>query len=132
MSPEAQTPKLTLSVHPGALAICRLDPGSEIPAWARDSSFFSITRTADELSIVCDAALVPEGVKRVSAWRAFKVEGPLDFSLTGIVSSISGVLAANQVPLFVISTYDTDYILVQEGDFLRAKEVLGRAFQVMG
>ena len=64
----------------------------------------------------------------VAGWRAFKVEGPLDFSLTGIVSSISAVLADNKISIFVVSTFDTDYILVQEKNLAKTKEVLGNHF----
>lgn len=81
---------------------------------------------------MCDQDLVPEGVKAARDWAAFKVEGPLDFSLTGIVASIATVLAAQKIPIFVISTFDTDYILVQRKDFDRAKVVLGGVFTVRG
>lgn len=124
--------KLILSVQPGTFAICRLEAGSEIPGWAHTSSFLSITRTSEELSVVCDQDLVPAGVKAARDWAAFKVEGPLDFSLTGIVASIATVLAAQQIPIFVISTFDTDYILVQRKDFDRAKVVLEGVFTVRG
>lgn len=122
--------KLVLSVQPGTFAVCKLEAGSEIPAWVRASSFLSISRTTDELSIVCDCGLVPEGVKNVGPWRAFKVEGPLDFALTGIVSSISSGLAEAGIPIFVVSTFDTDYILVRLNDFERSRQVLGKAFTV--
>ncbi len=125
---EAPPPKLALAVLPATLAICRLEYDSAIPAWTDSSSFLSITRTAEELSIVCDQPLVPAGVKSVAGWRAFMVAGPLDFSLTGIVASISDVLAQNKIPIFVISTFDTDYILVQGTDFDAAKEALGSTF----
>lgn len=120
--------KLKLSILSNTLAICQLEPGSEIPSWVHASSFFSINRTPEELSIVCDQALVPPVVKRQENWRAFKVEGPLDFSLTGIVASISKVLADSRIPIFVISTYDTDYILVQMTHFDQAATVLRSSF----
>jgi uncharacterized protein len=88
------------------------------------SSFFSVSKTDDELSVVCDQSLVPDDVKKVDNWRAFKVEGPLNFSLTGIISSLSKPLAENKIPIFVISTYDTDYLLVESKYFIKAKEVL--------
>lgn len=122
----AQNKKLTLSILPNALAICRLAPAVKVPAWAFKSSFYSISKTTDELSIVCDQALVPARVKKVENWRAFKIEGPLDFSLTGIVASLAKPLAENKVPVVVISTYDTDYILVESKFFDKAKEVLGQ------
>lgn len=121
---------LNLSILPQALTICQLDKNSEIPSWLNASLFFNVSRTADELSIVCDQHLVPTGVKKIDHWRAFKVEGPLDFSLTGIVASISTALADGGISIFVVSTFDTDYILVQEKDLERAKSVLGKAFSL--
>lgn len=121
---------LKLSILPNTLAICQFEPGSEIPSWVHGSSFFSINKTPDELSIVCDQAFTPPNVKKTENWRAFKVEGPLDFSLTGIVASISKVLADNRIPIFVISTYDTDYILAQDTYFDQAKDALRGAFEL--
>jgi hypothetical protein len=88
------------------------------------SSFLSVSKTDDELSVVCDQSLVPHDVKKVDNWRAFKVEGPLDLSLTGIISSLAKPLAENKIPIFVISTYDTDYLLVESKYFTSAREVL--------
>jgi hypothetical protein len=98
------------------LAVCRLDAQEPIPAWALAEAaggLWSLTRSADELSIVCAQALAPAGVRREDGWRAFKVAGPLDFALVGILADLSGLLARAQVSLFAISTYDTDYILVK-------------------
>lgn len=120
----SQSKKLTLSVLPNSLAICQLTPETQIPSWIFKSSFFSVSKTADELSVVCDQSLVPPDVKKVDNWRAFKVEGPLDFSLTGIISSLTKPLAENKIPIFVISTYDTDYLLVESEYFISAKEIL--------
>ena len=120
----SQGNKLTLSVLPNSLAICQFTPGTQIPSWVFKSSFFTVSKTHDELSIVCDQSLVPPDVKKVDNWRAFKVEGPLDFSLTGIISSLAKLLAENKIPIFVISTYDTDYLLVESKYFISAKEVL--------
>lgn len=121
---------LTLSILPNLLSIAQLDKGAEIPTWALASSFFSISRTADELSVVCDQSVVPPEVKKVGEWRAFKVLGPLDFSLTGIVASLARVLAEHEIPVFVISTYDTDYVLVQRKHFDNAKSALAEKFNV--
>jgi len=120
----SQDNKLTLSVLPDSLAICQFTPGTQIPSWVFKSSFFTVSKTHDELSIICDQSLVPPDVKKVDNWRAFKVEGPLDFSLTGIISSLAKPLAENKIPIFVISTYDTDYLLVESKYFISAKEVL--------
>ena len=120
----SQSHKLTLSVLPNSLAVCQLPKNTPVPSYAFTSTFFSITQTDDELSIVCDQSLVPADVKKVVNWRAFKIEGPLDFSQIGILSSLTKPLADNQISIFAISTYDTDYILVQSKDFSEAKAVL--------
>ena len=73
----------------------------------------SITRTAEELSVVCSPEAVPEGVSHEPGWRALTVDGPLDFSLTGVLASLAGPLAEAGIPIFVVSTYDTDWLLVQ-------------------
>jgi uncharacterized protein len=100
----------------GSYAICRLRAGDPIPAWAMQGPFFSLTRTAAELSVVCETDAVPAGVNGERGWRVLAVQGPLDFALTGIVARLSAVLAAASISVFIISTYDTDYLLVREGD----------------
>ena len=106
---------LRLSLGEERLAVVRLDPGADIPAWAlAPTSFSSISRTAEELSIVCDDSLVPDGARIEGGWRALKVEGPLDFGLTGILAAIADPLARAGVSIFAISTFDTDYVLVKD------------------
>jgi hypothetical protein len=112
-------------------AIARLDSTESIPEWAVQSDFLSITRTADALSIVCEASLVPLEQKCQRGWRCLKVEGPLDFSLVGVLASIARTLAAAKVSIFVISTFDTDYILVTEANLDRAIEALKREGHVV-
>ncbi len=111
----------------GRYAICRLDRRTEIPQWAVEGGFLSVTRTEEELSVVCDEKSVPQGVLCVNGYIALKVQGPLDFSLTGILSSISAVLAEAGVSIFALSTYDTDYILLREGDKAAAAKALKSA-----
>ena len=118
---------LTLSLLPGKLMICRLEPKAIIPDWADAAGFVSITRTSDELSIVCLEAGVPAGVKADRGWRCFKVEGPLDLSLTGVLASLLGPLAEARINIFAISTFDTDYVLVKEDKVSRAAEALRQA-----
>ena len=116
------------------LAICRLEPGVRTPEWAISAGGFSaITRTAGELSIVSAASTVPPGVQCEAGWRAFKIAGPLDFALTGILASIAVPLAAAGVSIFAISTYDTDYVLVKENkveEAVRALEKAGHRVEV--
>jgi hypothetical protein len=110
---------LTLDVLPALLAICRLEPDAPLPPWIA-GGFTSITRTRHELSIVCDAAAVPASVQAQRNYRAFAVRGPLDFGLVGIVADLSRILSAASISIFVVSTYDTDYLLVRDTDFARA------------
>lgn len=115
---------LTLNLLSQTFAIARLAPNDPIPSWALGGAFTSVTRTRDELSIVCEEGLLPPGHISESGRRALMVQGPLDFSLTGILSALSGALAQAGVSIFAISTYDTDYILVREEDLERAAEAL--------
>ena len=118
---------LNLSVLPGHFAICRLSPDQAIPQWAlSNKAFLSITYTADELSIVCRSDVIPPDAQCEREWAAIKVQGPLDFSLTGTLASLAVPLAESRIPIFAVSTFDTDYLLVREENLLRAKEVLGR------
>jgi hypothetical protein len=117
---------LTLIPMTGTLAVCKLPPDAPLPDWAAGSSFFSITRTTDEFSAVCDQDVVPEGVRCERGWRCLRVGGRLDFSLVGVLASLVGPLAGALVSVFVLSTFDTDYLLVKEADFGRAVEALVR------
>ena len=106
------------------LAVCRLAPQTPIPFSVLDLAFCAITRTEDELSIVLpvDQAEADWEVEKV--WRGLKIEGPLDFSMVGVIAKISAPLAEAGIPIFVISTFDTDYLLVKEESFEVAIEVL--------
>ena len=117
--------KLTLLAEP--LAVCRLSAADAVPPWASGPGFQSITRAAGELSIVCAANRVPPGIHHQSGWRALQVEGPLPFTATGILAAIATPLAAAEVSIFAISTFDTDYVLVRQSDVQRAAAVLAAA-----
>ncbi len=104
---------LTLTVLPGTLAVCRLPADAALPAWAGGGALLSLTRTADELSVVCGEDAVPAGVTGERGWRAFQVAGPLDFALTGILARLTAPLAQAGIAIFALSTYDTDYLLVR-------------------
>ena len=93
-------------------SVCRLAPDAPIPDWVRSTTFFSITRNDDELSIVCPEAAVPLDTRAEHGWRCFKVAGPIPFDEVGVVASLTTPLAAAAVGVFVISTFDTDYILI--------------------
>jgi uncharacterized protein len=112
---------------PGSYAIVRLAPDAAVPAWATKGDFTSITRTADELSIVCPSESLPPEVRSPHRWICLKLEGPFPFSLTGVLLSFIEPLSNNAIPIFAVSTYDTDYVLVQEPDADRALDALHRA-----
>jgi uncharacterized protein len=98
-----------------SVAVCRLASDHPVRPWMCTGPLWSITRTADELSVICDIAQVPAAVCWEGPFDVFQVEGPLDFALTGIVASLSAPLAERQIPIFVTSTFDTDYLLIREG-----------------
>jgi uncharacterized protein len=106
--------RFELTVLSESLAIVRLAKGAPLPLWATEGEFFSLTRTSDELSVVCRPARVPDGVATESGWRALKVKGPFALSEVGVLATLSAVFAAANVSLFAISTFDTDYLLVHE------------------
>ena len=97
---------------PDRFAVCRLGPLDEIPPWALAERFVSITRTDAELSILCAESVVPDEVRAETGWRCLMIEGPLHFDAVGVLSSIADPLALEGVSIFVVSTYDTDYLLV--------------------
>ncbi len=116
-----------LSVLDPTYAVCRLNVQNSLPTWARQGPFFSMTQTSDELSVVCEQSLVPEGVKTERDWKILKVQGPLEFGLTGILSSIVGPLAQGGISIFTLSTFDTDYILLKKFDLEKACLLLKNA-----
>jgi hypothetical protein len=99
---------------PEAYAIVRLAPDASVPGWATKGEFTSITRTADELSIVCPTENLPSDVSSPHRWVCLKLEGPFPFSQTGVLLSFIEPLSSNGIPIFAISTYDTDYVLIKE------------------
>lgn len=104
---------LTLHLLPSVHAVAQLPAGTALPAWWPDAGLRHASWTDDELSLVCEEAHVPDGVRCQRGWRAFKLQGPFDFALTGILKSVLDPLAAAGVGIFALSTYDTDYVLVQ-------------------
>ena len=117
---------MAFTLLPANFAVCRLESGAPVPTWALTGAFVSVTRTADELSVICLEAAVPGDVVAAPGWRCFKLEGPFDFSVTGLVASFSSALAGAGISLMVVCTYDTDYLLVRSQDLDRAIASLER------
>jgi hypothetical protein len=109
--------KLHLTLLAGEFVICRLQPDEPVPIETNASSaLLSITRTTTELSIVCAADVAPKGGRCEPGWKCLAVRGPLPFSASGILASLAASLAEARVPIFALSTFDTDYLLVREAD----------------
>lgn len=125
---------MTISVVPGQYAIARFAAKAKFPKDVfSGKGFVSVTRTAEEISVVCEAAageaLKPDTIE--SGWTLVKLEGPLDFSLTGVLESVAAPLAKASISIFAVSTFDTDYVLVKEADRDRALEELsGAGFKI--
>ena len=113
---------LTLEKLDRKLTVCKLSDGT---MFDQNSSFFFIAKTDEEFSLVCPTEETPSNtIVREDGWKAFRVQGSLDFSLTGILAKISGILAENEIPIFAVSTYNTDYILVKQENFEKAAAIL--------
>ena len=130
----AFTPRLRET--PWRLAVCRFPADAPLPAWVfhAEAEFWSLTRTPHELSLVCAEDDLPPSVERdvEKGWRAFAVEGPIPFGVTGVVSGLTVPLADAGIGVFVISTYDTDYLLVKAVQFSQARELLSARFAFVG
>ena len=122
----APPPWKKLAWLPGAFAVCRLSPDVPVPILTGRSSLYSVTRTDRELSIVCEEAAAPEGAVRETGWRALRLEGRIPFSVTGVLAGLSAPLARAGLPIFVVSTFDTDYVLVRDSDAEAARAALER------
>jgi hypothetical protein len=114
------------------LVVCRLAPDAPIPAWALEGGFFCVVRTRDELSTVCTEDVcgedqIPNGASAERGWMALKLEGPFPFSMTGVLASFLQPLADAQIPIFAISTFDTDYVLIKRENLEQAVAALGAA-----
>ena len=113
---------MEIKVIEGAFSVCRLKELGE--AVIEDDLYF-LGRTDEEISLVCRTESVPQDTAaREDGWRAFRIQGELDFSLIGILAGISAVLAENRIGIFVVSTYNTDYVLTKADDFERALGLL--------
>jgi hypothetical protein len=112
--------KSTLYLLPGEYAICKLEPEHDVPEWATCDAFWSVTKTQHELSIVCPEEHVPEDIKAKRGWRILQVEGPLNFSMTGVLNCLTKPFAESKISVFALSTYLTDYLLVHSKDLKSA------------
>lgn len=123
----------TLTLHPWSLAICRFDPGAPLPSWMfhDGAALWCVMRTPEEMSVVCEEDGLPPSVTRVErGWRAFSLAGPIPFDETGVMASLVAPLAAAKVPVFVLSTYDTDWLLVRTANLAKARAVLEQSFTI--
>lgn len=129
------TPALRLRATPWRLAVCRFPADAPLPAWAfhGEAVFWSLTRTPDELSLVCAEDDLPPSVDQhvERGWRAFELLGPVPFTTTGVISGLTVPLAEAGIGVFVISTYDTDYLLVKDTVFARASDLLAARFTLV-
>jgi len=108
--------RFSLSIQPGSFAICQLAPGAPLPPWALEGPFCSVTRTPDELSIVCAESAVPPDAVADRGWRLLSVRGRMDLTLVGVLAGLAGTLARAGISVFALSTYDTDHLLVRVDD----------------
>lgn len=118
---------IRLDLLPDAYAVARLDPGADVPEWASSGDLISITKTQDELSILCRESLQPPDVQAQRGFRCFRVAGPLAFTEVGVLDSLAHPLAEADVSIFVLSTYDTDYLFLPEDDLELGIKVLSDA-----
>lgn len=123
----AASVRITLKALTGGYAIARLQNDAPLPPWADGDGFVSISRTEDELSIVCLSERIPDGTQIDEGWICFKFQGPFAFGQTGIVLSVVQPLSTNGMGIFVVSTFDGDHLLVKQADAEKARSTLLRA-----
>lgn len=126
------SPRLTLALLPPRYAVAQLRADAPLPAWWPATGMRHASWTDDELSLVCEEDCVPHDVRCQRGWRMFKLQGPFDFALTGILKAVLDPLAAAGVGIFALSTYDTDYVLVQAHQLEEAMSALRGAGHRVG
>ena len=119
--------QLQFRLHLGDWAVCRLNSATPIPSWAEGPGFLSITRTQEELSIVCLSQRVPDGVRHQPGWACLELAGPFAFNLTGVLAAFLNPLAEAEVPIFALSTFDTDWVLIPAEELPTALAALSAA-----
>jgi hypothetical protein len=120
-------PRIVLQAVAGEFAVCRLLPAEPVPTWAGSAVFSAVTRTAEELSIICPAAQVPAGVKHEAGWSLLKFQGPFAFGETGILAAVLAPLAAEKIGILATATFDTDYLMVKSAQLPEARRALESA-----
>ncbi|GIW34385.1 ACT domain-containing protein [Meiothermus sp.] len=123
--------KLDLHLLEGRYAVCQLMAAASVPAWATGQGFVSISRSDEELTVVCHQSRVPPEVKAERDWRCLRLAGPFDFALTGILASVLYPLAEAGVGIFAVSTFNTDYVLLKHHQLKRAVAALEQAGHVV-
>jgi hypothetical protein len=121
----------TLIVEPGEYAVCQLEADEPLPSWLPTAPFWTVTRSGDELSVICSAESVPHYSSHDSGWRLLRMVGPFPFNLTGILESVLRPLAAADVGILAVSTFNTDYILVKHTRLAVAVAALREAGHVV-
>lgn len=118
--------KLGIVWFDGELAVCRLGPHARMPGWIANgkAGFVAVTRTPDELSVICEATLVPARVRCIRGWRLGRIAGALPHDAVGVLASVAGPLADAGVSLFACATFDTDWLLVQDAQLSSATAAL--------
>ena len=119
--------QLNLNILEGSFSIHRLSPNDGIPKEIYRNPCYSITRTDEEISVVCSSSVPLDSEKSETGWSCIKILGPLDFSLTGILADIASVLAKAEISIFAVSTFDTDYVLIKSEKLQSAKKALQQA-----
>lgn len=116
--------RLKIKILPGDYTVFKLPPGSEIPPWVDRTRFYSITDTGEEMSVICSGEAVPEVYPHECSMKIFKIDQELEFSMTGILNSVTSPLAEKKIPVFTVSTFSTDYFFIKMEHASRAVEAL--------
>jgi hypothetical protein len=118
---------MNLHYLPGEYSICSLTPEEPLPDWDIGEGFYAYVRTDEEQSIICQTSQVPPGITQEADWCCFAVEGPLEFSQVGVLADLLHPLASAGVPVFVVSTYQTDYIMIKQEQQDTARKAWNKA-----
>ena len=122
-----ELPNLTLTVLEETFTIHKFAPSTSIPEVVSDCSFYSVSKTREELSLICPGDLSVQSEKSSPNWKCLKVAGPLDLNLTGLIAGLSDILEKANISIFAISTFETDYLLIQKEELETAKSALESA-----